>query len=384
MLGGGPGVGGVKVNEETALGISAYWRAVSLISGTLASLPFPTYMEQNGVHKRVQSIFDNPDTDEGQTVFEWKETAFLHLLLHGKCGALKIRNASGGLARLALVHPLSFTERVPDARDYQSGGRLPKGGLWFDLTLADGRAVRYDSDDFWFVPGPSLDGRTGMSLLSYGRYSLGTTIAADQAAGRMFSNGAMISGIATPDDDEDILDDVPKIKSELNAAVGGWENAGSVAVVARRLKFTPWQMSAQDAQFLQSRQFQIEEIARWTGVPPHLLMQTEKQTSWGTGVEMQDRALGRTVLNTWASRFEQRASRLLPAPRWAEFDFAGLERPSPEKEIELLLAQTGKPIMTVNEARKVRNLGPIDGGDDMGAPAPAPAEDGEDDVPPAE
>jgi HK97 family phage portal protein len=118
-------------------------------------------------------------------------------------------------------------------------------------------------------------------------------------------------------------------------------------------------MTATDAQFLQSRQFQIEEISRWTGVPPHLLMQTEKQTSWGTGVEEQNRALGRTVLLPWAQRVEHRASRLLAVPRWVEFEFAGLERPSPDREIELLLAQVAGGLLTVNEARAYRNLPPL-------------------------
>jgi HK97 family phage portal protein len=145
-------------------------------------------------------------------------------------------------------------------------------------------------------------------------------------------------------------------------------------------------MSSVDAQFLESRQFSIEEISRWFGVPPHMLMQTDKQTSWGTGVEEQHRALGRTVLSPWAQRFEQRCSRLLPQPRFVEFDFAGLERPSPKDEIELLMKQTGgKPILTVNEARAIRNLPPVDGGDVLiQAPvAPATTDEEGTDGPPA-
>ena len=349
---------GVPVTEQNALGLSAYYRAVTLIAGTLASMPLPTLRTGGtGNVETVASIFDNPDPD-GQTPYDWKETAFAHLLMHGAAGAVKIRTAAGGLYALPWVHPSQYRVVLPTPEDYLND-RVPAGGLWFDVNLADGSCPRLDANDFFYVPGLSIDGRTGVSLLTYARLSLGTSIAADRAAGRLFSTGALISGLATPVDEEDITADVPEIRRQLNASVTGYENAGGIAVVNRRLQFTPWTMSAADAQFLQSRQFQIEEIARWTGVPPHLLMQTEKQTSWGTGVEEQNRALGRTVLGPWATRFEQRGSRLLAQPRRIEFDFTGLERPSPDRQTELDLQQVAAGVMTVEEYRLARGWGPL-------------------------
>lgn len=368
--GGYVDLAGVAVGEGSILGLSAIFRAVSLISGTLASLPLRTLRDKgNGETERVASIFDDPDGPDGQTQFEWEETLFAHLVIHGKAGALKIRNEAGGLLRLPLVHPASFTEEAP--RDDES----PRGGVWFRVGLEGGQSVRLDADDFWYIPALSLDGKSGLGLLQAARLALSTSMAADRAAGKMFSSGALISGLASPEDDLEI-DEVREIKRALDTSVSGHENAGKIALVNRRLKFTPWTMSATDAQFLQSRQFQIEEIARFTGVPPHLLMQTEKQTSWGTGVEEQNRALGRTVLAPWASRLEGRGARLLTKPRWIEIDFSGLERPSPDKEIELLLKQTGKPFLTINEARAVRNLKPVAGGDvlEVSAPVAAPGE----------
>lgn len=364
-------ISGIQIDEKTALSLSAIYRAVSLISGTLASLPFRSYRMTDLVNReQVKSIFDDPDPD-GQTPYEWKETAFAHLLLHGRTGALKTRTAAGALVGLPLVHPSSFTVVQPKVDE------TPKGGVWFDVDLGHGRMKRLDAESFWYVPGLSMLGQEAVGLIEYARMTLATARAGDRASGNMLENGALISGLATPDEEQDITDDVPQIRRELNNAVSGAENAGQIAVINRKLKLQPWTMTNSDAQFLQSRQFQIEEISRFTGVPPHLLMQTEKQTSWGTGVEEQQRAMGRTVLGPWANRFEQRGSRLLAQPRWVEFDFAGLERPSPDKEIELLMKQTGgKPILTVNEARAVRNLKPVDGGDVLvppPAPAPAPA-----------
>lgn len=350
---------GVTVGETSALGLSALYRALSLVSGTLASLPLNTWTGQGTERKKVPSIFDDPDGPDQQTVYEWKESVFLHLLLHGRAGALKIRNEAGGLVRLPLVHPLAFQVVQPTVDEFQSG-KLPAGGVWFEVSLNDGERVRLDADDFWYVPGPSLGYQVGISLLAYARQSLGTAIAGDKAAAKTFSSGALISGLATPSDEGfDLTEDIPQIRQELNRSVLGHENAGTIALVNRRLQFTPWTMTAQQAQFLESRQFQIEEISRWTGVPPHLLMQTDKQTSWGTGVDEQNRGLSKFVLGHWAQRFEQRASRLLARPRWCEFDFAGLERPNFAVEIDLLIKQVAAGILTLNEAREIRNLPPL-------------------------
>lgn len=369
---GGQSIDGVTVSETTTMGLSAFYRAVSLIAGQLASLPFRSFTGQPGEQaKQVASVFDDPDPG-GQTQYEWTESAFAHLILHGRCGALKIRNEAGGLIGLPLVHPYSFQVCEPTTDEWTKGN-LPAGRLWFDVTLASGEQKRYDANDFWYVPGLSLHGQHGLSLLTYARLSLGTAVAGDRAAGNLFSKGALIAGLATPDDEENITDDVPEIRRQLDMATSGVDNAGKIAVINRRLKFTPWSMTAVDAQFLQTRQFQIEEISRWTGVPPHLLMQTDKQTSWGTGVEMQDRALGRTVLSPWANRFESRASRLLARPRWAAFDFAGLERPTPEIERAQIVADWNAGLITLDEARGRMGLLPVPGGDAFKTgPAPAP------------
>lgn len=365
---------GITVGETNVLGLSAFYRAVALISGTLASLPLNSWRDKGGGQReKVPSVFDDPDGPDWQTVFEWKETAFLHQLLHGRAGALKVRNAAGALARLPLCHPLTFQVVQPTIDEQRDPEKRPVGGVWFHVLLDDRSWVRLDARDFWYAPGPSLGGQVGISLLTYARQSLATGIAADMAAGKVFSSGALISGLATPADEGlDIADDIPQIRQELNRSVLGHENAGTIALVNRRLQFTPWTMTAQQAQFLESRQFQIEEISRWTGVPPHLLMQTDKQTSWGTGVDEQNRGLSKFVLGHWGQRFEQRASRLLARPRWCEFDFAGLERPNFAVEIDLLMKQTGgKPILTVNEARAIRNLPPVEGGDVLDSAAPA-------------
>jgi HK97 family phage portal protein len=376
---------GVTVGEFSTLGLSGMYRALSLISGTLASLPLTSYRTNaEGRPEQVGSIFDDPDGPDGQTVYEWKETLLLHLLMHGRAGALKVRTDAGALARLPLVHPFSFQVCQPTPEEIDDPALMPAGGVWFDVMLRDGKTVRLDATDFWYVPAASLIGQVGISLLVYARQSLATAIAGDKAAAKTFASGALISGLATPQDEGlDIADDIPKIKAELNRSVLGYENAGTIALVNRRLQFTPWTMTAQQAQFLESRQFQIEEIARWSGVPPHLLMQTDKQTSWGTGVDEQNRGLSKFVLGHWAQRVEQRGSRLLAKPRWCAFDFAGLERPNYQVESATDLAEVAAGVMTKDEYRAKRGRPPL-----PPSPAQPPAAvletgEGETDVPAA-
>ena len=378
---------GVTVSETSSMGLSAWFRALSLISGTLASLPFDTWREPApGKREKTGSIFDEPDGPHDQTVFEWKETLFLHLLLHGRAGALKVRTDAGALLRLPLCHPLSFRVEQPTLAELNGDKPMPLGGVWFVLTLDGGEQRRLDANDFWYVPGPSLGGQVGISLLTYARQSLATSIAGEKAAGKVFSSGALISGMATPDYDDglDITDDIPQIRSEMHRSLLGHENAGAIALVNRRLKFTPWTMTAQQAQFLESRQFQIEEISRWTGVPPHLLMQTEKQTSWGTGVDEQNQGLSKFVLGQWAQRLEQRASRLLARPRWTEFDFSGLERPNYATEVDIDLKQVQAGVMTADEYRIKRGWDPLPPAPEPAAPPAAPDDEGDGDDPPAE
>lgn len=358
--------------ELEALHSSALYRGVSLVAGTLAGLPFNTFTGEGIERQKVKSVFDNPDPS-GQTAFEWKETAFTHLMLYGRCGALKVLTEAGGLSSLPLVHPSAFRVALP------TGDEHPAGGVWFDVTLENGKAYRTDAEGFWYVPALSLDGRTGVGLLELAAESIGTTLAGDETASILFTSGATISGLATPKEDGSMeADDLAQARRELRNATSGEENAGRIALVNRALDFTPWTMTAQQAQVLESRQFQIEEISRWTGVPPHLLMQTDKQTSWGTGVDEQNRGLSKFVLGHWASRFEQRASRVLANPRWAEFDFAGLERPNFAVEVDLLVKQVQAGLITVNEARAIRNLPPLP------EPDPPVEDDAEDDDAPTE
>lgn len=375
LFGAGPSDAGVEVTEDSSLGVAAIWRAVSLIAGSIAGLPLQTFrtIDQEGRTLHVSSFLDErpggPMCD--LTPFEWTETMLLHGLLHGNAYLAHVFNGAGAIIGLVPFHPMAVTpewERLD--------GRLT-GRKVFTVNTGDGRLTQFDESTMTHVPGLSSDGLRGYSPLWVARNSFGKSIAAARAAARMFSNGAMISGMVTSDEDID-EDEANTIKASVDRAVSGWENAGQIAVFNRKLKFTPWTMTSADAQFLESRVFEVEEIARWFGLLPIHLSQTEKQTSWGTGVAEQHRGLARFTFQPWTTRIEQRVSRVLAKPRFVRYDYGQMLRPAPEQEIPLIIQQISAGLMTPNEGRRKLGLDTVTGGDELRAPtAPAPSTESE-------
>jgi HK97 family phage portal protein len=183
-----------------------------------------------------------------------------------------------------------------------------------------------------------------------------------------------VGGLVTTEEGEDVEEaEATLILEHLNARISGPDNAGRLAFINRHLKLTNWQMTNLDAQFSESRAFQVEEFARMLGLMPIHLAQTEKQTSWGTGIAEQNVGLSRFNLMHHTSNFESTVRKILPDGQFVEFDYKGLLQGTPAQEIELLLAESGGgPIITTDEARAVLNLGPMP---KTAAPAVAPQED---------
>lgn len=347
---GTPNLAGVSVGEDSMLGISAVYRAVSLIAGSIASLPMRTIVtDKNDRTQRVNSFLDTPagTSPDAMTAFEFKETVLCHLLLHGNAYLLHIYGGANQIVGLQPIHPLAVAVEMND-----DGSKL------FKVSLNDGTTREFGSKDLTHIPALSTDGIKGLSPIQVARNMLGTTMAGERAAARMFANGAMVSGLVTPEDDLTV-DEATTIKTDLRNRVQGTDNAGDIVVTNRKLRFTPWSMNAEDAQFLQSRAFQIEEIARWFGLMPFHLAQTEKQTSWGSGIEEQNRGLARYTLEPWTTRVQERLTRLLTGNKKVEFDYTAFVQPSPETEISLLIQQVEAGLLTHNEARKIRNMPPL-------------------------
>lgn len=341
---------GVNVDEKATLGLSAAWRAVKLTSGVLAALPLKTYRDNKGQRELVGSLFDNPGGDF-YTPFEWKSLVFCHLLLFGNAYLLHVYNGAGALVALFPIHPSLITsEWVKDAAGNVTLARQYR-------ATADGQTKVYTELELTHVMATSTDGLAGMSPIAQERNVLGSSIAADRAAARMFANGMLVGGLVTSDETID-EDDGKTILAGLKAKLTGSQNAGDIAFVNASLKFTPWTMNAEDAQFLESRQYQVAEIARIFGVPVQLLMQ-DGASSWGSGIQELVRGWQKFDLTGWTTPFEERCSRLLADGRFCEFDYAGLNQGSPAEEIGLLIQQVEAGILTMDEARAIRNMPPL-------------------------
>lgn len=370
LLGGSVNHSGELVTEGSTLSLSAVYRGVSLITQAGAALPLKTYRDRNDdVRERVASLLDNPaGPDSLMTPFEWKERVLLHLVLSGESDLLHVRNQAGALVGLTPVHP-SAVAVYPD-------DDVP-GGERYTVSLDNGRNLAVtphgstaEDPGMTRILGPRVRGTRGVSPLAHAATSLGIGLAAERATAKMFRDGAMVQGALTPATGEDLdADDAEALREDLNRFVFGTDNAGTLPLINRVLNFISWQMNNVDAQFLENRQFQIEEISRWLGVPPMLLMQLEKQTSWGTGVAQQNTNFAQHVLRPWTKRIEERLSMLLPQPRWVEFDMAGLLAGSPDEETDLLLKEVNGGLRTLNEARRIKNLPPVAGGDELRVPS---------------
>lgn len=353
----GSNVAGVSVTETSSMGLTAVFRAVSLIAGAVAGLPLKTYRDApDGRRERVNSFLDEPNGPDGMTRFEWVELVMTHLLLHGNAYLIHEYGGAGQLISLVPAHPSVVQVKQPDTAEEKA--QFGDWGKMFIVRLGDGRELRLSPGDLTHIPALSTDGFKGLSPIEAHRQAIGAGLAGDMAAARMFGSGMLLGGMVSSNEDLS-EEDAQNIIDGIKAKTAGTKHAGDIAFVNAKLEFTPWTVPAREAQFIESRVHQIEEVSRIFGVPPHLLGQTEKQTSWGSGVAEQNRGLARYTLMAWTSRIEQRLTRLLPRPRFVEFDYSGFLQPSPEVEIPLLIQQVEAGLLTVNEARAIRNLEPL-------------------------
>lgn len=337
---------GIQLTELVALELSAVWRSVLLISGTIAGLPLHTY-ERTGPESRVEveSFLDQPHPD--MTPFEWKELIMGHELLWGDSFLSHMSGGAGQILGLTPLPPWS----VGVQRDKETGQKIYK------VTDANGVMHELSALDITQIMAFSLDGIRGLGPIQQARHSLGAAKAGDRAAGRMFKNGLLLGGILSPKADALTKTQKGQVLDGLRASAGA-DHAGDVAFVPAAINFTPWTMSAEDAQFLESRHFGIEECSRWFGVPRELLSESGA-SSWGSGIQEIVRGFARFCLSAWTTRIEQRLSMLLPPRQFCEFDYSKFLKPSPEEEIRLLIEQVNAKLLTIDEARAKRNLPPF-------------------------
>lgn len=344
------GAAGVAVTETSAMGSTAFFRGVSVIASTIATLPLKTYStSKDNERSQVGSVFDNPGA-QFFTPFEWVELVMVHLVIHGNAYLLHLYSPAGQLVGFFPIHPcLIRPEWACDENGKIIGKRF--------RTSVNGSPMVYDETQMTQIMGLGADGLQGFSVIEVARNAIGTGLAGDAAAARMFGSGMLIGGLVSTDDPTLDKEDGKALIADLKARLTGSNNAGDLALVNASLKFTPWTMNAEDAQFLESRQYQVEESSRLLGVPKVLLAE-DGASSWGTGIGQLLSYMQKTTFVPWTKRIEQRLSTLLANPRHVEFTYSGLMQGTPMEETQLLAAQIAAGIITTDEARGILNLAP--------------------------
>lgn len=345
---------GISVTEKSALTVSAVWRAATIISRLTGALPL--HVHDRDTSERV----DSPLLEDPHPLFtalEWRALLQLHRVLWGNAYALKVRNGAGMIVKLTPLMP--WRMRV---------GMSSDGNKVFRYTDEQGYQATLTDRDVMHIPGLSYDGITGVSpVRQAAANAIGLAKAAEMFGAKFFAKGALMSGILQTEQ-RLTKEQSDQLKNGWRAKQAGLSNAYDIAVLDSGAKFTSVSMPNADAQFLETRSFQVPEIARFMGVPPFLLMDTEKSTSWGTGLEQQAIGFVKFDLHpTWLAPMEQRFTMELIAPirprQRAKFSIDGLMRGDSAARGSFYRIMREVGAYSANDIRDFEDLPAIDGGD---------------------
>lgn len=383
--------GGVSVNESTVRSVSAVVACTNLIGGSIASLPLHMYRRTNDGRERVKTgmadalwwlLNERPHPDWSAAA--WWQFMSDSRMLHGDAFAVIRRGFGPGEVKAA--QPAAFEPWHPQFVDVQrNDGRL---SYTFRPMDGKGRPFTLDAGDVLHIPGAGFDGLRSISPLRYAlMYPAGIASAADQQAATIMADGAR----------PDFALEVPGTMNETqqDQLRNRWlqRNSGQGAkkapvILSGGLKLHQLTMTMEDAQLLATRSFQIQEICRIFGVPPHMVGHTEASTSWGSGIEQQSLGFVTYTLQRHLVAFEQELNHKLfsTARLFCEFLTAGLLRGDTKSRFEayrIALGRAGEPSwMRPSEVRKLENMMPDEELDNQ-ANAAAAADPPPADPPPA-
>ena len=305
---------GKTVNEYTAMQTTAVYSCVRVLSEALASLPLHVYRyREDGGKERVPRhplyhiLHDEPNSE--MTSYVFRETLMSHLLLYGNAYAQIIRDGAG---RVVALYPL-----LPNKMEVWRDAR---GELYYTYTRSTDENPNFDKygtvtlskEDVLHIPGLAYDGLVGMSPIAMAKNAVGMSIACEEYGASFFANGAHPGGVL---EHPGVLKDPGKVRDSWQAAYGGSKNAGKVAVLEEGMKYQQIGIPPEEAQFLETRKFQISEIARLYRVPLHLIGDLEHSTF--SNIEQQSLEFVKYTLQPWVVRWEQAMTKslLLPAEK---------------------------------------------------------------------
>ena len=345
----------VEVNEDTAMQLSAVWACVRLLSETVASLPVNVYRKTATGRELAPdhwlAVLMARKPNRYQTKVEFFETLMLNLALHGNAYA-KITKVGGKIRSLL---PLMAA---------QIETKLLADGSVVHLYHADGNVDVLSADSVWHVKLYG-NGIVGKSPLAFGRNMFGIAQAAEQSVGKIYANGGKPSGVLSFDR---LLTKEQRASVRENFSTLTTGTDDRLLVIEQGMKFDAVSMSPQDIELLASRKHQIDEIARWFGVPSILINQNEGSTTLGSSTAEIISGFYKLNLRPYLERIEASVKTWLFTPDEAnqyefEFDFEGLLRSDLKSRLEGYRTAVAGTILTPNEVRRIEGWPRVEGGD---------------------
>ncbi len=348
---------GKPVNEHTAMQMTAVYSCVRILAEAVAGLPLHLYKytasggkEKALFHPLYFLLHDEPNPEMSSFVF--RETLMTHLLLWGNAYAQIIRNGKGEVIALYPLMP----NRMRVDRD-------SKGELYYSYTrysdeapAINGMTVTLRPSDVLHIPGLGFDGLVGYSPIAMAKNAIGLAMATEEYGAKFFANGAAPGGVL---EHPGTIKDPQKVKESWNMAYQGSSNAHRVAVLEEGMKYQPIGISPEQAQFLETRKFQINEIARIFRIPPHMIGDLEKSSF--SNIEQQSLEFVKYTLDPWVIRWEQAISRSLLRTDekkllFAKFNVDGLLRGDYTSRMNGYAIGIQNGFMCPNDARALEDM----------------------------
>lgn len=352
---------GKPVNERTAMQTTAVYACVRILAEAIASLPIHVYEYQDDGGKKL--VYDHPlyyllhdEPNPEMTSFVFRETLMSHLLIWGNAYAQIIRDGAG---RVLGLYPL-----LPDKMEVQ---RDDKGNIYYVYSrnsdenpmFKEYGNIKLKAEDVLHIPGLGFDGLIGYSPIAMAKNAVGMTLACEEYGASFFANGANPGGVL---EHPGVLKDPSKVRESWNSVYRGVSNAHKIAVLEEGMKYQQIGIPPEEAQFLETRKFQINEIARLYRIPPHMVGDLDKSSF--SNIEQQSLEFVKYTLDPWVIRWEQSLQRslLLPGEKGKYFiklNVDGLLRGDYQSRMNGYAVGRQNGWFSANDIREMENMNPI-------------------------
>ena len=363
----GGSTSGKTVTERSAMQMTAVYSCVRILAEAIAGLPLHVYRynSDGGKEKAIDHslyliLHDEPNPEMSSFVF--RETLMTHLLLWGNAYAQIIRNSKGEVVALYPLMPNKMSV------DRDENGQLYYQYLRsIDEVGGKSETVILKPTDVLHIPSLGFDGLVGYSPIAMAKNAIGLAIATEEYGAKFFANGAAPSGVL---EHPGTIKDPQRVREAWQSQFGGSQNSGKIAVLEEGMKYTPISISPEQAQFLETRKFQINEIARIFRVPPHMVGDLEKSSF--SNIEQQSLEFVKYTLDPWVIRWEQSIMRTLLTPEekksyFVKFNLEGLLRGDYQSRMNGYATARQNGWMSANDIRELENLDriPAEAGGDL-------------------